>query len=295
MNPAREKRETLPAALADRRTGPERLRCARKLGFHGVAGGIAGYAMLHPLSMLIHGYFHARAGLSLWTALGDSFSPGHLSMAVYFTVVGGVSGVVHGLYACRTARLYEEVKHLSVTDELTSLFNRRYLMRWLGEEINCARGHRVRLSLTMIDVDHFKRYNDTHGHQKGDALLRALAEHLKASARKTDLVARYGGEEFVVVMPGTLDSNPLLQAERLRASVEGRSFAGRESQPGGRLTISLGVAEFPADAKDVDGLVRAADAALYRAKAEGRNRVCASAFCERPHDGLRPVAAAVET
>lgn len=264
--------EDAPSSPAGWEGEPGSVRCPRRVASHGVVGGLIGYAALHPLSRLIYRYFDESAEFSVWDVLRTSFSLGHASMAAYFVLIGAAFGAMYGLYTCRMARLYEEVRKLSVTDELTSLCNRRCLMRWLTDEIARAKRYSGRLSLMMIDVDHFKRYNDTYGHQRGDELLRSLAERLKDSTRSTDLVARYGGEEFIVVMRETDKATALKQAERICGRIADHYFLNRDTRRGGRATISLGVAEFPADAQDVDGLIRAADAALYRAKAEGRNR-----------------------
>jgi diguanylate cyclase (GGDEF)-like protein len=252
--------------------GSASVRCTRRVAFHAVVGGLVGYAVLHPLSMLVFRYSSESGEGSVWDVLRTSFSAGHTSMAAHFTVIGAALGAVYGFHSCRTARLYEKVRRLSLTDDLTSLCNRRCLMRWLDAEIARARRYSGRLSLLMIDVDHFKQYNDTYGHQRGDELLRALAGRLRTSTRRTDLIARYGGEEFVVVMRETDKATALGQAERICGRVANHYFLDRDSRRGGRATISLGVAEFPTDARDVNGLIRAADAALYKAKAEGRNR-----------------------
>jgi diguanylate cyclase (GGDEF)-like protein len=125
----------------------------------------------------------------------------------------------------------------------------------------------------MIDIDHFKSYNDRHGHPKGDELLIKVAELVKEGLRKTDIAARYGGEEFAVILPETGKEGARLVAERLRKNVESYPFPGRESQPLGRLTLSVGVATYPEDADSVMRLVAKADENLYKAKDGGRNRV----------------------
>jgi diguanylate cyclase len=125
----------------------------------------------------------------------------------------------------------------------------------------------------MIDVDHFKAYNDTHGHPQGDIALQDLARLLRETSRTSDTVARYGGEEFAVILPETDSVSAQKIGQRLREQVERYPFAGKERMPGGALTISIGVAtHIPGGSKDA--LLQAADAALYTAKREGRNRVC---------------------
>jgi diguanylate cyclase (GGDEF)-like protein len=128
----------------------------------------------------------------------------------------------------------------------------------------------------MIDIDHFKRYNDAHGHLQGDVVLREVAQSLRNNIREIDLAARFGGEEFVVLMTKTSKEGARAAAEKLRLCVAEAIFPGTEtSQPGGKLTLSLGLAEFPDDSNNATDLLNLADQALYRAKEEGRNRTVA--------------------
>ncbi len=168
------------------------------------------------------------------------------------------------------AWLLAEVRAAAVTDALTGLANRRHLDRILTESCDQAsRGHGS-LGLMMIDIDHFKKLNDTYGHQKGDEVLKAVAKIIGETRQVGELAARYGGEEFSCVLPG-LEGDALLDsANHLRRAI---------AEMGGDIpvTVSIGVASVPADGTDRDTLVAAADAALYRAKEGGRNRVVASA------------------
>jgi diguanylate cyclase (GGDEF)-like protein len=125
----------------------------------------------------------------------------------------------------------------------------------------------------LFDIDHFKQYNDTNGHLAGDILLRLLAQLVQENLRATDTVGRFGGEEFLVVLPGTSVSEAFLVADKLRALVADQEFPARERQPGGRLSISGGVAVYPTHGEAMWALVRAADEALYAAKRAGRNCV----------------------
>ena len=161
-----------------------------------------------------------------------------------------------------------QIAEQSVTDPLTGLRNRREFLNRLHEEV--ARSHRygTPLSLAMIDVDNFKRLNDTFGHPVGDAALKQIGAALTATSRNTDLVARYGGEEFVVILPGTDPNGAFVLGERFRQGVEQASMNQHH------LTVSVGVASL--DGADADNLVSRADAALYCAKAGGRNRVVTS-------------------
>ena len=129
------------------------------------------------------------------------------------------------------------------------------------------------LSLLMIDVDHFKRINDTSGHPVGDAVLKNLASLLSQHLRSTDLVARYGGEEFVVLLFDTPTSIGMEVGEKLREKVQEAHFDGWDAETHGPITISVGVAGFPNDAREADRLILLADRALYRAKSDGRNQV----------------------
>ncbi|GIX46436.1 MAG: diguanylate cyclase response regulator [Candidatus Tectimicrobiota bacterium] len=162
---------------------------------------------------------------------------------------------------------------LAHTDGLTGLFNRRALQERLQQEVERANRYRRPLSLVMIDIDFFKHYNDTHGHLQGDTVLVEVALLLRQRSRAADFVARYGGEEFAIILPETACPNAVRFGERLRAAVARRRFPGEDCLPGGRLTISVGVASHrPLGTREA--LLQAADAALYQAKRQGRNRVC---------------------
>jgi diguanylate cyclase (GGDEF)-like protein len=169
----------------------------------------------------------------------------------------------HAATAIANNTLFQEAS----TDALTRLDSRRQLEARLIEEVEFARRHGVPLSVIMVDVDHFKKINDGHGHQAGDEVLAEVARILRETVRKYDVCARYGGEEFTVVLPETHLSGAQVVAENIRRRVEGALFA-RERIP---VTVSLGIAEFPLHANTPEGLLRKADKALYEAKAAGRN------------------------
>ena len=158
-------------------------------------------------------------------------------------------------------------------DGLTDVYNKRYLKQWLGDEILRAGQDGSPLSLLILDIDHFKHYNDRNGHLEGDEVLKQVGQLLKRSIREDDVAARYGGEEFVVVYPGAPKAVALRLAEDLRKAVEEYPFAHAAGQPLGRVSISGGVASFPEDSRDSIDLIRSADQALYEAKAAGRNCV----------------------
>jgi diguanylate cyclase (GGDEF)-like protein len=170
---------------------------------------------------------------------------------------------------------------LALTDELTGLYNHRYFKQRLTQEVARAQRLQGPVGLLFVDIDHFKVVNDTWGHPAGDAVLRHLAEVLSASVggdqvivrlRRADIVARYGGEEFAILLPDARCEGASAVAERIRADLA-KHQPVLEDGTHVPLTISIGVASWPRCASDEDGLLRAADDALYRAKHEGRDRV----------------------
>ena len=171
------------------------------------------------------------------------------------------------------ARLFEETRQLAITDELTGLANHRHFYHQLAREVRRSQRYKRPLTLLMLDLDYFKRYNDRFGHLAGDQALRETAELLRRNSRDVDLVARYGGEEFAVILPETDPERAVTQAERTRAAVAGHAFRGEDSNPQGDLTVSIGVAALSSGMRKIEELVRDADQALYRAKAQGRNRI----------------------
>ena len=165
--------------------------------------------------------------------------------------------------AIMNAYMHQKVVDLSISDTLTGTFNRRYLDRRLSEDVEQARRFKEPLSIIMIDIDHFKEFNDTGGHQTGDQVLTRVGNLLNSNTRRIDVVARFGGEEFCVILSKTGKEAAMDVAEKLRDSVERTNL----------ITISAGVASFPEDSNDDRGLLIVADHALYKAKREGRNRV----------------------
>jgi len=181
-------------------------------------------------------------------------------------------------------RLRETQRSQSTRDALTSLFNRRYLDEALELEFERANRGRSLLCVIMSDIDHFKLFNDTHGHDCGDVVLQAIAQVLVSHARKGDIVCRYGGEEFTVVMPGATREVAVNRAEMLRQAVKERTITW-QGQTLDEVTMSFGVASFPEDGETAREVVKAADEALFRAKAEGRDRVVLGG---RSTSGLAP-------
>jgi diguanylate cyclase (GGDEF)-like protein len=167
---------------------------------------------------------------------------------------------------------HDELERLSTTDTLTGLSNRRHLMDLLAQEIERAKRAGQPFSILMLDVDHFKKYNDNHGHQAGDEVLARVSTVLRNSIRPYDCAARYGGEEFLVMLSAASLDRAKESAERIRKQVRSEQFGG------GLVTISIGVAEYPSQGDTAKSVIGQADAALYEAKRAGRDRViCAGA------------------
>ncbi|MFH1479038.1 MAG: sensor domain-containing diguanylate cyclase [Candidatus Omnitrophota bacterium] len=169
--------------------------------------------------------------------------------------------------AIENSRLYERTVILSNSDSLTSLWHHGYFQYLLDKEIEASTIEKSSLSLLMIDIDDFKKFNDTYGHQAGDEILKNISNIFRDASRKIDLIARYGGEEFSIILPGTKKEDALVLAERLKNTIE-KSKALRG------ITVSIGLASFPIDAETKEELILKADKALYKAKGLGKNRVC---------------------
>lgn len=186
--------------------------------------------------------------------------------------------------ALYNAFLFDEIKQekqrlerLSITDYLTGLYNNRYFFHRLDEEFEKAKRYKTPLSCIMIDLDYFKSINDEFGHRKGDGVLRELGRMFKKHTRKGDIIARYGGEEFIMLLPHTDRDGAIKEAERLRLLISNLRFKDLQKHT---LTASFGIATWPCEfVKDSDDLVTCADNALYKAKKEGRNRVCFFTGC----------------
>jgi diguanylate cyclase (GGDEF)-like protein len=169
------------------------------------------------------------------------------------------------------AQLYEKTEAMAIRDGLTNLYNYRRFKEVLDEELEtCSREERP-LALIMADIDQFKIYNDNNGHQQGNVVLREIADIMLRSTRGADLVARYGGEEFVIILPDTEVQGARAVAENILRRVSEEGFEGQASQPGGNLTITLGLACYPRDSASAPELIDVADQALYSGKRAGRN------------------------
>ncbi len=175
--------------------------------------------------------------------------------------------------AINNLRLMDQLRGRALMDEQTQVHNRRYLDDYLRKQVAVADRQRRHLSVMMIDIDHFKRFNDTYGHEAGDVVLKQFAQTLKGALREGELIARYGGEEFTVVMHGTAREAMTL-AERLRRAVASLSFAQfTHNGEDVKITMSIGIAEFPSSGHTLEEILKAADVALYQAKNAGRNCV----------------------
>ncbi len=181
----------------------------------------------------------------------------------------------HAGLAIENSRLYEQTVYESNTDTLTRLWNHGYFQFLLTEELKKAYENKTPVSMIMFDIDNFKNYNDTNGHQMGDQILREVARILKTVCDGKGFVARYGGEEFAVILPSQAKDPAYAIADNLRMEIENYEFKRQEVQPNKNLTISAGLSTYPEDALDKERLIYLADMALYEAKRTGKNKVCA--------------------
>lgn len=189
------------------------------------------------------------------------------------------SATDHLAMSMANLKLRERLQNLSVRDGLTGLFNRRYMEETLSREFKASVRTRHPVGVIILDVDFFKKFNDTYGHEAGDLVLIELGNVLSANVRKEDVVCRFGGEEFVVILPGASPEQSLARAEVLRAKVES-DLRLTYHEHDIRVTISLGAASYPEHGNAPDQVLKAADTALYRAKEAGRNRACPATASE---------------
>jgi len=168
------------------------------------------------------------------------------------------------------ARFHAEIERLAVTDGLTGLFNHRHFQERLAQEFNRLERFSDPISLLIIDIDHFKKINDTYGHPVGDSVLKGIAEKIKKTIRNIDVPARYGGEEFTVILPGTDENGAMNMAERLRKAIGATKFASEKGAFS--VNVSIGISTFTKEIRSKEELVETADKALYHAKRNGRNQ-----------------------
>jgi len=250
--------------------------------------------MLVFVCMFIVGYLgYAWSSRHSHTKPTDLIVPGVFFLGACFVWLTSNLSLRTAVSLMRISFLEEE----NISDPLTHAFNRRYLDRRLSEECANARRTGLPLSVLMLDIDHFKRVNDSFGHQAGDLVLAAFTALVKQQLRSQDILTRFGGEEFVVIATHTPLPGAVELAERLRSAIQSNRFIlmdGPGHAPGIGLTCSFGVASLGEEADQASELLGLADTHLYRAKHEGRNRVCAgpSAPLASPEPGTQAEAPA---
>jgi diguanylate cyclase (GGDEF)-like protein len=186
--------------------------------------------------------------------------------------------------AVENVLLHAEATRASTIDQMTGVWNYRYLMTSLNREVERAHRFDRSLSVLMLDLDHFKRVNDAHGHQRGDAVLREFATRVQAEIREVDTLARYGGEEFAVVLPETTATGAENLAERICRAIRSRPFGTDDGEVPISVTVSIGGAVYPEHGGSSRELIQRADRALYVAKSSGRNRWSMAVDAERAAD-----------
>ena len=170
------------------------------------------------------------------------------------------------------SRDFEYQYKLATIDGLTELYNHRYFQESLKKQVEISKRYEQPFSLLILDIDFFKKVNDTYGHQAGDAVLKQVAQILKKNARNTDVICRYGGEEMGIILPNTIAQEALNLAKRINSAVEEYNFI-LDTNKSGKVTVSVGVATFPENADNAKDLIEFADKGLYYAKEHGRNQV----------------------
>jgi len=173
--------------------------------------------------------------------------------------------------ALRRVRLYQEIEQIAITDSLTEVHTRRHTIDRFGEELKRSKSRNIKMSFLMIDVDHFKKFNDQYGHITGDQILREIGGLISDNIREIDIAGRYGGEEFCVILPDTDRQGAHYAAERIRRAAQEASIKAYDTTV--KVTLSIGTSTFPDDGKKMDELIDKADWALYRSKKYGRNTV----------------------
>jgi diguanylate cyclase (GGDEF)-like protein len=253
----------------------------------------------------VHGgrYYAALPLSAMYRSAGELWLTGGLGRIMCLADVQAVLEGLAGPLALAIANigLIADLKEAALLDGLTGLFNHAHFQTRLQAEVDRARRYGTGFSLVMIDVDHFKRINDTHGHPTGDRVLFEVAEAIKRTIRQSDLAARYGGEEFVLLLPETSPAVAGLAAGRVRAAIRAIDVTTHDGKPVGSVSASFGVASFRIGSEDARNLLQRADDALYQAKQAGRDAVFADANDlpstdpSFPADELVTVVAATET
>jgi diguanylate cyclase (GGDEF)-like protein len=249
-----------PIGSAHRHTGPDALMVGAAPGSAEAATGLRDFCV-SPLRMGPN-----ILGVLGVASRGGGFTPGDAALVS--------SSAEQVALALERYRFIAMVQRQASIDDLTGLYNHRFLVDYLGQQVALAERLSTPLAVLIIDLDHFKRVNDTHGHPAGDSVLIAFAQTLTGSIRRADLAARYGGEEFIVVMSSTAAREARLVAEKIRAAAADMLVPIEGGRAGVVVTVSVGGAAYPEDTTTAAELLATADAALYDAKRNGRNRVC---------------------
>ena len=244
-------------------------------------GGSIGFLVIHPCIM-ITAHLMFQPGLEsnypivtiIFSEFSKIFSFQMLPWGLAFAVISAISGLFFGRNRQMTYALKESeqrFRKLSITDDLTGIYNSRYFLNRLQDEIERANRYGHPLSLLILDLDNFKKYNDTHGHVVGDEVLAKTGEILLKSLRKTDSAYRYGGEEFAVILPETGGNQAVHFAERIRKGFEKHAFLIRQD---GSLSVtaSIGVAQYK-QREEISAFIKRADENMYTAKKQGKNRI----------------------
>lgn len=243
--------------------------------------GLAGFFVIHPCVM-ITAHLMFQPGLEsnysiaaiIFTEFSRIFSFQMLPWGVAFAVISAISGLFFGrnrqmIYALKESE--ERFRKLSITDDLTGIYNSRYFFNRLQDEVERANRYGHPLSLLILDLDNFKKYNDTHGHVVGDDVLAKTGEILRNSLRKTDSAYRYGGEEFTIILPETGGNEAVHFAERIRQSIEKNAFLIRRDKSLS-VTASIGIVQYKTG-EQISAFIKRADENMYTAKKQGKNRV----------------------
>ncbi|MCW9088731.1 MAG: diguanylate cyclase [Gammaproteobacteria bacterium] len=237
---------------------------------------MTGVALLIVLAIGLPMAHSILAPLKGLEACAAAFTAGHLDQRIDVTADDELARLANSFnqMAEQLQADQQRLEQLANFDGLTGLHNKHNFLEYLRGELERAARYRRDFSLLMVDIDHFKRVNDTYGHLTGDAVLRQVAKTITECARENDVVGRYGGEEIIVLLPETRADGALVFAERLRQQVMEQRTASEGGDEQVQVTVSVGVACCPTDAGDETALIAAADKALYQAKESGRNRVC---------------------
>jgi diguanylate cyclase (GGDEF)-like protein len=235
---------------------------------------VTGGFVEHPAyrEILLSGVLGKAAAATVYTAALALYLP--RARAAEPQTIGGVRRIGDLFQVLTYRQKYEALRAQAARDPLTGVHNRGFFDDVLRVQLAAARRGGTPVAVLLVDVDHFKRINDTYGHSEGDRALRVIAQALARAARASDIVCRYGGEEFCLILPGAAPVSALLLAGRIREEVP--AACARERVGGGaRVTVTIGLAASPADGLETDAIMRAADQRLYRGKDEGRDRIVA--------------------